>query len=134
MQDVLLAGGEHVPVQLHGDGLPQQRDQEPQVGGRVQQELDDRDLQRLSQLKKGRKGSLRYGGPPVLQPGPALKVPVLIFNLLLTHGLMWDISPVRLSVCLSVCMSIMAPIALLITPGRRDPPLCVPSQEFFLAN
>ena len=81
------------------------------------------------------------GGPPVLQSGPALKVPLLIFILLLTHGLMWDISPVRLpvclysmSVCLSVCMSIMAPIALLITPGRRDPSLCIPSQDFFLAN
>ena len=27
-------------------------------------------------------------------------------------------------------MSIMAPIALLIIPGRRDPSLCVPSQGF----
>ena len=33
------------------------------------------------------------------------------------------------------CMCvIMAPIALLTPPGRRDPPLCVPSQDFFLAN
>ena len=27
----------------------------------------------------------------------------------------------------------MAPIALMIIPGRRDSPLCVPAQDFFLA-
>jgi hypothetical protein len=27
----------------------------------------------------------------------------------------------------------MAPFALLIIPGRRDPPLCIASQDFFLA-
>ena len=31
-------------------------------------------------------------------------------------------------------MSIMATIALLNIPGRRDPPLCVSSQDFFLAD
>ena len=28
----------------------------------------------------------------------------------------------------------MAPFALLIITGRRDPPLCVPSLDFFLVN
>ena len=28
----------------------------------------------------------------------------------------------------------MAPVALLMISGRRDPPLCVPAQDFFLAN
>jgi len=31
-------------------------------------------------------------------------------------------------------LSIMAPIALLTIPGRRDPLLCVSSQDFFLDN
>jgi hypothetical protein len=31
-------------------------------------------------------------------------------------------------------MSIMAPIALLTIPGRRDPLPCVSSQDFFLVN
>ena len=32
------------------------------------------------------------------------------------------------------CMSIVAPIALLTIPGRRDPLLCVSSQDFFHAD
>ena len=31
-------------------------------------------------------------------------------------------------------MPITALITLLIIPGRRDPTLCVPSRDFFLAN
>ena len=31
-------------------------------------------------------------------------------------------------------MSLMAPIELLPIPGRIDPPLCVPSQDFFHAH
>jgi hypothetical protein len=30
--------------------------------------------------------------------------------------------------------SIMAPISLVIIPGRRDPTLCVPPQDFLLSN
>ena len=39
-----------------------------------------------------------------------------------------------LPISMYACMSIMAPIALLIIPGRRDPSLCVPPQDFFLVN
>ena len=35
--------------------------------------------------------------------------------------------------CLYLCMSIVAPIALLTIPGMRDPPLCISSKDFFLA-
>ena len=49
------------------------------------------------------------------------------------HG-QHPITDLKCFACLHVCMSIMAPVALLIIPGRRDPPLCVPSQDFFLAD
>lgn len=52
VEDVLLAGGKFVSIHLHRYGLSEQRDEEPQVGRRVQEEFDDRDLQDLSGLVK----------------------------------------------------------------------------------
>lgn len=52
VQHALLPGGKLVSVHLHRYRLPQQRDEEPQVGGRVQEELDDGNFQDLSHLQK----------------------------------------------------------------------------------
>lgn len=52
VEDVLLAGGKLVSVQLHRYRLSQQRDEEPQIGGGVEKEFNHRDLQDLSGLVK----------------------------------------------------------------------------------
>lgn len=52
VEDVLLAGGEFVSIHLHRYGLAEQRDEKPQVGCRVEEEFDDRNLQDLSGLVK----------------------------------------------------------------------------------
>ena len=45
-----------------------------------------------------------------------------------------NVWPVCMYVCMYVRMSIMTAIALLVIPGSRDPPACVPPLDFFLAN
>lgn len=62
VEDVLLAGGKLVSIQLHRYRLSQQRDEEPQIGGGVEKEFNHRDLQDLSGLVKRWRDSVMRSG------------------------------------------------------------------------
>lgn len=61
LPDTLAAAFEGTQLSLHDQGFSQQEDKEPQIGGRVQQELQHWDLQQVAQLQ-GRQESMAVRG------------------------------------------------------------------------
>lgn len=52
VQDVLMPRGKAFPINLHGNGFPQKRDQKPHIGGRMKEEFNHWNLQNLPQLTR----------------------------------------------------------------------------------
>lgn len=60
VENVLLAGGKFVSIQLHRYRLSEQCDEKPQIGRGVEEEFNHRNLQDLSSLVKTWRYSVMY--------------------------------------------------------------------------